>query len=345
MSYGAFSAGVPHSLSDLAEVGKADLRGDDRTVATIGPVEDCPRDALTFLASGKYASALEGTQAAAIVVAPTHADRVPPRCTALVADEPYRAFAKMAAVIFPSAMVPQGVTDETGIAASAAVHPTARVEDGVTVETGAVVGAGAVVGSGTRILAYAVVGPSVRVGSECVIGTHASVVHSELGDRVIVHSGARLGQDGFGYAMGPQGHLKVPQVGRVVIGDDVEIGANTTIDRGANRDTMIGDGTKIDNLVQIGHNCRIGRHCVIVANVGIAGSTELGDFAVLGGGAGVTGHVKIGAGAQVAGMSGVADDIPAGQAYGGIPARPVRHWMKEVAAIRRAIKAEDKRKR
>ena len=335
---------MPQRLADLARIGGAELRsGEDVTVSDIGPIEDCPADALSFLASGKYASALESTRAAAVVVSPSHVDRVPSGTAALVAGDTYRAFARMAAALFPTAMAPRGLTDEAGISPGAHVGAGAELGADVTVEFGAVVGADARIGPGSRVLAHAVVGPGVVLGEGCTIAAHASVVHASLGDRVTIHAGARIGQDGFGYAMGAKGHLKVPQVGRVVIGSDVEIGANTAIDRGANRDTVIGDGTKIDNLVQIGHNCRIGRHCVIVANVGIAGSTELGDFAVLGGGAGVTGHVRVGAGAQVAGMSGVAEDIPDGQVYGGMPARPVRHWMKEVAAIRRAIKADEKK--
>jgi UDP-3-O-[3-hydroxymyristoyl] glucosamine N-acyltransferase len=157
---------------------------------------------------------------------------------------------------------------------------------------------------------------------------------------VIVHPGVRIGQDGFGFAMGPKGHMKVPQIGRVIIQNDVEIGANTTIDRGANRDTVIGEGTKIDNLVQIAHNVTIGRHCVIVSQVGISGSTSLGDFVVVAGQAGLTGHLKIGMGAQIGAQSGVMSDVPAGQKWGGSPAVPLREWLKSIVLLQRLAKKD-----
>ncbi len=172
------------------------------------------------------------------------------------------------------------------------IDPSAELEEGVIVEPGAVIAAEARIGRGTRIAAGAVVGYRVTIGRDSHIGPLATVAHALVGDRVIIHSGVRIGQDGFGFAMSARGHLKVPQIGRVIIQDDVEIGANSTVDRGALKDTIIGEGTKIDNLVQIGHNAVIGRHCVLVAQSGVSGSSELGDFVVMGGQSGVVGHIK-----------------------------------------------------
>ena len=210
----------------------------------------------------------------------------------------------------------------------------ARLEPGVVVDPYAVIGAKAEIGAGTYIGPNVAIGPEVRIGRESSIGAGASVIAALIGDRVIIHPGARIGQDGFGFAMGPRGHRKAPQIGRVIIQNDVEIGANTTIDRGANRDTIVGEGTKIDNLVQIGHNVVIGRHCVIVAQAGIAGSTVLEDFVALGGQAGVGGHLRLGAGAQLAAASATMHDIPPGEQWLGAPAVPAREAFRMHASLK-----------
>ena len=215
------------------------------------------------------------------------------------------------------------------------ISSSAQIEDGAVIEPGAIIGPEARIGRGSRIAAGAVIGYRVTIGRDCYVGPQASIMHTLVGNRVILHAGVRIGQDGFGFAMGREGHLKVPQVGRVIIQDDVEIGANSAVDRGALKDTIIGEGTKIDNLVQIGHNVVIGRHCVIVGQVGISGSTELGDFVVMGGQSGAIGHIKIGSGAQIAGGSHPKGDVPPGAVLAGTPARPFRQWAREVAAVQR----------
>jgi UDP-3-O-[3-hydroxymyristoyl] glucosamine N-acyltransferase len=219
------------------------------------------------------------------------------------------------------------------------VNPTARLESGATVEPGAVIGPRAEIGSGTVIGATAVIGADVRIGRECSIGAGCVISDALIGDHVIIHPGCKIGQDGFGFLMGPTGHLKIPQVGRVIIQDDVEIGAGTTIDRGAIRDTVIGEGTKIDNLVQVGHNVSIGRHCILVSMVGIAGSATLEDFVVLAARVGVKNDVTIGEGAQIAAVSNVNGPVPAGGRWGGSPAKPMAQWFREIMTIERMARA------
>ena len=245
------------------------------------------------------------------------------------------------ALFYPDALSPKAAVDNTASGGGTPIHPTASIEPGAIVEPGAVIGPEAHIGSGTTIAAGTLIGYRVHVGRDCYIGPNASLTHALLGNHVTVHSGVAIGQDGFGFAMGRTGHLKVPQIGRVVIQDHVEIGANTTVDRGALRDTVIGEGTKIDNLVQIGHNVVIGRHCIIVAQTGISGSAELGDFVALGGQVGVVGHVKIGAGAQIAASSNVRGDVPPGSRWGGTPAKPVRLWFRELTLLRKLAERKD----
>lgn len=333
-----FPKPTPLTLDRLVAITGASVAGaaggGPLAISGVGPIDRAGPDDLTFLDNPAYAVALPHSRAGACLLAPKFADHAPAGLVALVSPEPYRAFAKVALALYPQASRPQPVFGH-GVAPGAVVHPTARLEPEVTVDPGAVIGPRAEIGRGAVICANAVIGPDVRIGRDATVGPGATIVHALIGDRVIVHQGVRIGQDGFGFAMGPGGHMKVPQIGRVVIQDDVEIGANTTIDRGANRDTVIGEGTKIDNLVQIGHNVVVGRHCVIVSQVGISGSATLEDFVVLGGQAGVVGHVRIGMGAQIAGSSNVKDDVPAGARWGGTPAKPVRDWFREMTTLKR----------
>ncbi|MEL6967585.1 MAG: UDP-3-O-(3-hydroxymyristoyl)glucosamine N-acyltransferase [Pseudomonadota bacterium] len=304
-----------------------------KTVNSVAPVEDATPGALTFLTKPKYLSAVQNSSAAAVICHARHADKFPDHIAVMTSPEPYRAFGLAAAILFPSAMRPQPVFGE-GISKAAHIHETALLEEGATVEAGAVIGRDVRIGADTYIGPNVTIGAGCHIGRDTAIAGNVSIVHSLIGDHVILQSGVRLGGDGFGFATGMT-HQKIPQVGRVIIQDHVEIGANTCVDRGANRDTIIGEGTKIDCLVMVGHNVVIGRHCVIVGQVGLAGSCELEDYVVIGGQAGVSGHLKVGQRAQLAGRSGVVDDVPPGAKWGGAPARPVMHWIREVNRVRR----------
>ncbi|HVZ04225.1 UDP-3-O-(3-hydroxymyristoyl)glucosamine N-acyltransferase [Hyphomicrobium sp.] len=336
---GFFERAGPFPLAEVAEAAGAEIpAGADRAmrIEDVKPLSEAGSANISFIDNKKYLAQLDATTAGACLVSPALESRVPAGTVRLVTRQPYHGFARALALFYPSAFHPMAATPGAD-----AIDLSARLEDGVLVEPGAVIGREAQIGAGTRIAAGAVIGARVTIGRNCYIGPLATVTHALVGDRVIIHSGVRIGQDGFGFAMGPGGHLKVPQIGRVVIQDDVEIGANTTIDRGALKDTMIGEGTKIDNLCQIGHNVVLGRHCVIVAMCGISGSTELGDFVVMGGQSGTVGHIKIGTGAQVGGASHPNHDVPAGARYFGTPAKPLREAAREQALIKR-LAARDK---
>jgi UDP-3-O-[3-hydroxymyristoyl] glucosamine N-acyltransferase len=330
---GFFERAGPFALSRIAEAAGAELAAGadpNRMMTGVLPLSEAGASHVSFLDNRKYLPQLQGTKAGACFILPAMANRLPPGTAGLLSKQPYHSFARALALFYPASNRPMAARP-----GAPAIDPTAELEDGVEIEPGVVVGPGAVIGRGTRLAANCVIGANVTIGRNSYIGPLATVVHALVGDRVTIHSGVRIGQDGFGFAMGRTGHLKVPQIGRVIVQDDVEIGANTTIDRGALKDTVIGEGTKIDNLVQIGHNVVMGRHCVIVGQTGISGSTELGDFVVMGGQSGAVGHIKIGNGAQIAGGSHPKDDVPPGARMGGTPARPFRMWAREIAALKR----------
>ena len=334
------------TLGEIAELTGASPRPGaplDRRVSDVAPLDRAGPADLAFLDSPRYADQLGSTHAGICLVSERFADRASPHVAVLIAPQPYRAFVEATRALYPDAIRPSSLFEASGAAPGAHVHPSARLEQGVVVDPAAIDGPRAEIGAGTVLQAGAVIGPAVRIGRDCTIGAGSSLTHALIGDRVVVHPGCRIGQDGFGYVMGAGGHLKVPQVGRVILQDHVEIGAGTTIDRGANRDTIIGEGTKIDNLVQVGHNVVIGRHCILVAQTGISGSVTIGDFVVLGARVGINNHVRIGEGAQIAATSIVNDDVPPGARWGGIPAKPARIWFREMKLLEQMALRSGKR--
>lgn len=302
--------------ADLADIGKAEL-----SIGSVAPLEHAGPDQISYFADRRYAANLAATRAAALFVAPAQADRAPEGVVRLITAEPQVAYAAATARLHRARTIPPGP----------AVHPTAALEEDVTIGSGAVIGPGATIGRGTQIGAGAVIGVGVAIGRQCWIGPNAVIGFSLIGDRVRILAGAVIGEAGFGVAGGRGGAIDVPQLGRVILQDGVTVGANSCIDRGAYDDTVIGENTKIDNLVQVGHNVRIGRSCVLAAHTGISGSTTIGDGVRFGGRAGIADHLNIGDGAQVMAAAGLMHDIPAGETWGGIPAVPGRQWFRQVA--------------
>ena len=319
----------PVTLAELARVAGAELSDPakgDVVVSGVAALAGAQADTVTFLTDKKHGAELAATKAAAVFVTSRDKDLAPAGCVALITATPQAAYAAAANRLHRARRHGAGQ----------AISPDAVLEEEVILAPGAVVGPGARIGARTEIGANAVIGPGVAIGRDCIIGANVTIGFALLGDRVRVLAGASIGEPGFGAAGGAKGVVDIPQLGRVILQDGVTVGANSCIDRGAFDDTVIGENTKIDNLVQIAHNVRIGRNCVMAAHTGISGSVVIGDGAAFGGRAGVADHVTIGDGAQVAAAAGVFRDIPAGETWGGLPGQPIRRWMREVAWVSRS---------
>jgi UDP-3-O-[3-hydroxymyristoyl] glucosamine N-acyltransferase len=319
----------PFSVHDLASAAGGSALASTLMLTGVAPLDSAGPDEISFLHDKRYAAALASTRAGAVVVPPDMVGQVPAGAVAIAATATYEGWARIARLFYPVPPLHPGIHVLALVSADAVVDPTAEIGPFCCVE------AGAQIGPGTRIGPYAHVAEGVQVGRDCRIGAHCSLSHAILSDRVVLHPGVRIGQEGFAFAHTKTGFLTVPQLGRVLIEDDVEIGANTTIDRGSVQNTVIGAGTRIDNLVQIGHNVQIGRCCVIVAQVGISGSTVLEDFVQVGGQAAFTGHIRVGKGAQVGAQAGVIGDVAAGAIVLGSPALPRGEFFRGVATLRR----------
>lgn len=302
--------------------------GEDPHIRGVAPLEAAESTDLSFLAHARYLPYLERSHAGAVLVHPSLVDRVETDRARIVVDDVHRALATILPHLYPERAPEPGV------------HPTAVIAEGVqlgeevTVGPYVVIERGARIGSRVRIGAHTVIGEACELGDDVVLHPHATLyAGARVGARTIVHSGARVGVDGFGYVLVDGEHRKVPQVGRCEIGEDVEIGANSTIDRGSIGVTSVGDGTKIDNLVHLGHNVEIGERSILIAQVGVAGSTTVGRGVTLAGQVGVSGHLTIGDGATVAAQGGVFGDVPAGETYSGYPARPHKEALRAQAGL------------
>ena len=329
-----FRRSGPYSLAVVASAARGVADELELLLEGVAPLQTAGPNEVSFLDNRRYASALDQTSAGAVIVHPDMAARVPAGTVAIRTAEPYAAWARVAALFYPVPPVSPGIHPSAIVAEGAGVDPSAEVGPLSVIE------AGAEIGPGCRIGPCAVIGGGVIVGRDCRIGAHASLSHALLGARVYVYPGARIGQEGFGFASTTDGFLSVPQLGQVILEDDVEVGANSAIDRGSSRDTVIGAGSRLDNLVQIGHNVILGRCCVIVAQVGISGSTVLEDFVRVGGQAAMAGHLRIGQGAEIGAQAGIISDVDPGAKVLGSPAQPKRDFFRQIAMLKRMAKGK-----
>lgn len=329
-----FTRAAPKTLGELADIAGAEIgSGSDsgRLIHDVAPLDKARSEQIAFLDNPKYRDAFKVTQAGACIVSPEMVEHAPAGIGLLVSRTPYKSYAYVAQAFYPEPYPPASVS------AYARIHKNVSLGDGCIIADGVVIQAGAEIGSGTWIDANTVIGPGVKIGKVCRIGANTVISHTVMGDNVRIYPGCCIGQDGFGFAIDPKGYIKIPQLGRVVIEDSVEIGAGCTIDRGSGPDTAIGQGCWIDNMVHIGHNVRMGRGCILAGQVGISGSTVLEDYVVMGGQVGVAGHLLIGKGARIAAKSGLLRDVPPGEEQMGYPALPIKQFFKHIAYLNRVI--------
>lgn len=330
----------PSTIGDiLATLGHSALlpQGGDADLLITGATDlelARPGD-IALAAHTDYVEHLKSTLASAVIISPALLEHLPPTAMGIVTDRPHHVFVDLLDLLFPG-------STRSVIASSRDDLGAPIFERDVSIGSNVVIGAGVEIGRGTVIGANTVIGAGVTIGRNCIIAANCTIDCAHLGNEVVIHSGVRIGTEGFGWLDFGRTNRKVPQLGRVLIQDRVEIGANSTIDRGALGDTMIGEGTKIDNLVQIGHNCRIGRMCLIAAMSGLSGTTVLEDGVLMGGGAGTSGHLTIGKGSVVNGRAAVTKDWPAGSKLAGAPAQDIRDFWREIAATRKLAKGAKK---
>jgi UDP-3-O-[3-hydroxymyristoyl] glucosamine N-acyltransferase len=324
-----FACTGPHTIAAVAKAAGCDCLSGDLLLTGLAALETAGPSEISFVGHRRHAAALAETRAGAVLVPEDLRASVPAGSVALVTANPAAGWARVAALFHPVPAVSPGIHPTAVVAATAIVDATAQIGPHVVIDAGAEIGPRCSIEPGVAI------GAGVVLGPDCRIGAHVSISHAILGARVRVLPGARIGQEGFGFTISALGFQTVPQLGLVILEDDVEVGANATIDRGSLRDTVIGAGTRLDNLVQIAHNVRIGRYCALAAQVGISGSAEIGDFVVVGGQAGLADQVRVGTKVQVGAQSGVMSNIEDGAVVVGSPARPAREVFREIATVRR----------
>lgn len=330
-----FPSPQKRSLKDIAQACgafNAEELGDIE-ISGIGSLKNGATDQISFYQSSKFRDELEQSRVKACFVSRDLYEHIPGHIMAVIVDSPHKAFGLTQSLFFPN-----HVNDHSAIHPTTSISPSATIEKNVCIGAFSVVGDHAVIAEGTVIDSHVSIGKHVTIGKNCWIQSHVFVTHTHMGDRVTIKPGAKIGQAGFGFYTDKGKHIDIPQVGMVMIGNDVFIGSNTTIDRGSLYETVIGNNVRIDNLVQIAHNVIVGDGSILVAQVGIAGSCELGQFVTLAGQAGLAPHVKIGDQAIVAAQSGVMRDIDPGQAVGGTPAVPIRDWHRQSIVIDRLVK-------
>lgn len=329
-----FDRAGPFTAEVLATIIGADalIVGDStRQASDVAPLGAASAEDVTFLDNKKYVPQLSATQAGIVILDPAYVDRAPEGTTLVTTSTPYLAYARVARAFYPDSKPTPGIHPSAVVDPTASVDPAAQVEPNAVIGPGVEIGADCVVGPGV------VIGRGVRLGRGTRVGANAAVAFALVGEDCLIYPGARIGQDGFGFAMAAEGHLRIPQTGRVIIGNRTEIGANSTIDRGAGPDTVIGSGVMIDNLVQIGHNVTVDDGAVVVAQAGVAGSSKVGKFAVLAAQAGISGHLEIGDQARVGPQCGVMRDVPAKTDVIGSPAMPAKQFWRQQVRLQKLL--------
>tara|TARA_Y100000588_G_C14252486_1_gene924057 strand:- start:650 stop:1675 length:1026 start_codon:yes stop_codon:yes gene_type:complete len=326
-----FKKGPPLTIREIVHITGATVRGnlDSSTlIKDVAPLEYAGPGDISFLENRRYANVISSSQATACFLTEDLVSRAPPGMGTLITQYPRRSYAKVSRTFYQNTKKSGNISQTAQISETAVLGPECRVDNG------AVLGGFCQIGKNCWIGANTVIDDGCVIGEDTKIGSNVSISHSQIGSGCFIFPGVKIGQPGFGFEIDSSGPIEMPQLGRVIIGDNVEIGANSTVDRGAGPDTIIGPGTRIDNLVQIGHNVEIGKGCIIVAQVGISGSTKIGDHTVIGGQVGLAGHLNIGSNVKIAAQSGVTRNIEDGAIVGGAPAVPIKQFRRQVASIK-----------